>query len=171
MPTIQRIHGWNDPVFAFGDAGIADIAERRKTAFLCSRNYPAGAVLRIYDWAKEMRDAGECVISGFHSRLEQDVLDILLKGSQPIILAPARGLPKRYPADIKQAIDDGRLLVVSPFPASVTRITSATARRRNAFILAVAERVTIAHVNQDSTFIEALRCIAPDKEIIRLSAE
>ena len=93
MPTIHHIHGWNAPVSALGNVGIAGC---RKTAFLCSRNYPAGAVLRIYDWAKEMRDAGECVISGFHSRLERDVLAILIQGQQPIILAAARGLPQRH---------------------------------------------------------------------------
>ena len=109
------------------DVGMAG---RRKTAFLCFRRYPAAAVLCIYDWAKEMRESGECMISGFHSALERDVLAILFKGSQPVILAAARGLPQRYPADVKKAIDRGRLLVISPFPDSVQRITADTAGKR-----------------------------------------
>ncbi|WP_423907261.1 hypothetical protein [Candidatus Spongiihabitans sp.] len=41
------------------------------------------------------------------------------------------GLPQRYPADVKKAIDRGRLLVISPFPDSVQRITVDTARKRD----------------------------------------
>ncbi|WP_424947164.1 DNA-binding protein [Candidatus Spongiihabitans sp.] len=167
MPTLQ-FHGWNAAVFTFGDIAIA---ERRKTAFLCSRKYPARAVLPIYDWAKAMRDAGECVMSGFHSRLERDLLDILIKGDQPIILATARGLPKRYPVAVKQAIDDGKLLVTSPFPASVSRITAGTSRHRNAFMLSVAERIVIGHMSQTGILAEALSSVALHKEIIRLSEE
>jgi len=36
-----------------------------------------------------MREAGRCVISGFHSPIEQDVLHYLLKGKQPVIMALA----------------------------------------------------------------------------------
>ncbi len=149
--------------------GNAEILKHHKTAFLCSRDYPARAVLRIYDWAKDMREAGECVISGFHSALERDVLAILLRGSQPIILAAARGLPKRYPADVKKAVDDGRLLVVSPFPDSVRRITADTARKRTAFLLSVAERVVVGYAKEQGALAKTLREISPGKEVIRLA--
>ncbi len=149
--------------------GNAEILKRHKTAFLCSRDYPAHAVLRIYDWAKEMRETGECVISGFHSALERDVFGILVRGSQPIILAAARGLPKRYPADVKKAIDDGRLLVVSPFPDSVRRITAGTARKRTAFLLSVAERVVVGYMSRDGALAEGLSRVALHKEVVWLS--
>lgn len=54
-----------------------------KTAFLCSRNVPAAVVLKCFDWAIAQREAGRCVISGFHSRLEKDVLAYLLKPFPP----------------------------------------------------------------------------------------
>ena len=115
-----------------------------------------------------MRDGGECVISGFHSALERDVLEILLRGSQPLILAAARGLPKRYPADVKKAIDDGRLLVVSPFPDSVRRITADTSRQRNEFMLTVADRVVIGYMSEGGILATAVAAAAP-KEILKLS--
>ena len=129
--------------------GNTKIINHHKTAFLCSRRYPAKAVLRIYDWAKAMRERGECVISGFHSRLERDVLDILLKGPQPIILAAARGLQKRYSPNVRDALDSGRLLVLSPFPDSVTHITADTARIRNEFMLTLADRIVIGYMSKD----------------------
>lgn len=82
---MQSFHGRKIDTY-----GNPDIFQRHKTAFLCSRRYPAGAVLRIYDWAREMRDNGECVVSGFHSALERDVLQLLLRGEQPLILVTAR---------------------------------------------------------------------------------
>ncbi len=74
--------------------GNFDLLKLSKTAFLCSRKVPASAVLKCYDWAIAQKDLGSCVISGFHSRLEKDVLHYLLKGKRPIILALARGLKK-----------------------------------------------------------------------------
>jgi hypothetical protein len=72
--------------------GNIKLLECEKAAFLCSSRYTSEAVLKSYDWALEQRKAGKCVISGFHSPLEKDVLDILLKGTQPVILALARGI-------------------------------------------------------------------------------
>lgn len=152
MPTLT-INGWDEPVAALGNAAIARLP---KTAFLCSRAYPAGAVLRIYDWAKAARQRGECVISGFHSALERDVLEILLGGAQPVVLAAARNLPARYSPPVRRALRDGRLLVVSAFPASVARITAATARRRNAFMLAVADRAVIGYLSEDGALAKTL---------------
>ena len=65
--------------------GNEELLQQSKIAFLCSRKVPANVVLKCYDWAIEQRDAGKCVISGFHSQLEKDVLHYLLKGKQPII--------------------------------------------------------------------------------------
>lgn len=165
MPTLS-INGWPDPVDALGNAAIIDCA---KTAFLCSRAYPAGAVLRIYDWAKAARERGECVISGFHSALERDVLEILLGGSQPVILAAARNLPKRHAPGVRRALRDGQLLMVSPFPASVARITAAAARRRNQFMLAVAERIVVGYAREGGALAQVLGGVAAHKEVIRLA--
>ncbi|HHT9146151.1 MAG TPA: DNA-binding protein, partial [Candidatus Wunengus sp. YC61] len=74
--------------------GNKQLLENYKIAFLCSRKCPADIILKSYDWAIEQREKGVCVISGFHSKIEIDVLHYLLKGTQPIILALARGLKK-----------------------------------------------------------------------------
>lgn len=60
--------------------GNKELLQLNKTAFLCSRKIPASVVLKCYDWAIEQRDKGKCIISGFHSQLEKDVLHYLLKG-------------------------------------------------------------------------------------------
>ncbi|MCR4342766.1 MAG: hypothetical protein NUV40_02560 [Patescibacteria group bacterium] len=95
--------------------GNQKLLNTHKTAFLCSRKCPSDIILKSLDWAKKKKDKGECVISGFHSRIEKDVFNILLKGNQPIILVLARGMKKRWPAEIKEAIENNRLLIISPF--------------------------------------------------------
>jgi len=42
------------------------------TAFLCSKETPGATILKAFDQAAAWREAGRCVISGFHSPLEQD---------------------------------------------------------------------------------------------------
>jgi len=47
--------------------------------------------------------------------MEKDVLHYLLKGNQPIILALARGLKTRLEPELKPALKQGRLLIITPF--------------------------------------------------------
>ena len=41
--------------------------------------------MRCLDWATRMRDQGVCVMGGFQSPLERDVLTVLLQWKQPVI--------------------------------------------------------------------------------------
>src|ERR1035437_6170132 len=111
--------------------GNEEILKLEKTVFLCSRKVPASIVLKCYDWAIEQREKGNCIISGFHSQIEKDVLHYLLKGTQPIIVALARGLKKRLEPELQKAIDYNRLLIITPFDRSVIRVTEKTASIRN----------------------------------------
>lgn len=117
-----------------------------KTALFCSARCPGSAILAAYDQAAVWRDAGRCIISGFHSPVEQECLRILLRGKQPIIICPARALPKRIPPEWRQPLADGRLLVLSAFPDTETRVTADLARRRNEFVAALADEVYFAHI-------------------------
>jgi len=133
-------------LYTFGNEKILN---NYKITFLCSRRCPAYIVLKSYDWAIEQREKGNCVISGFHSKIEKDVLNFLLKGNQPIILVLARGLKKRYSPEIKAAIDGGRLLVISPFDKTVVRPTLKTALNRNEFMAELADELFIAYSMQN----------------------
>jgi len=137
-----------------------------KTAFLCSRKIPASAVLKCYDWAIEQREKGNCVISGFHSRLEKDVLCYLLKGSQPVILALARGLKVRIEPELKKPLEEGRLLIISPFEKSVKRITRETSQTRNRLMIELADRITIGYASPGGQLEELLKGV--EKPVERL---
>lgn len=130
-------------------SGNKALLHHHKTAFLCSRRCPASVVLKSYDWAKMMRNAGKCVISGNHSQIEKDVLHYLLKGGQPIIIALARGLKKRFEPELTEAIAKNRLLVITPLKSNVVRVTQETANKRNDFMAELADEIFVAYAQPD----------------------
>lgn len=128
--------------------GNRELLHNHKTAFLCSRKCPANIILKSYDWAIDKRKKGECVISGFHSKIERDVFHYLLKGEQPVILVLARGMQTRNGPDIKKALVENRLLIISPFEDDVKRVTQDTADIRNRVMTDIADEIFIAHASK-----------------------
>lgn len=125
--------------------GNKEILKLHKTAFMCSRGIPTSAVLKCYDWAIEQRNKGNCIISGFHSKIEKDVFHYLLAGTQPVIMALARGMKTRFDPEIKNAIDAGRLFIVTPFDGAVKRVTHQTADIRNRFMISLTDSVVLGY--------------------------
>lgn len=128
--------------------GNIDLLKLHKTAFLCSRKIPASVVLKSYDWAIEQRTKGNCVISGFHSQIEKDVLHYLLKGTQPIIIALARGLKEKLEPELQQPLEQGRILIITPFEAAIKRVTVQTAATRNQMMIELAESITVGFASE-----------------------
>jgi predicted Rossmann fold nucleotide-binding protein DprA/Smf involved in DNA uptake len=139
--------------------GNAALLSLEKTAFLCSRNIPASAVLKCYDWAMVERDAGHCIISGFHSQIEKDVLEYLLKGKQPIIVCPARGLGKTMKSKWKSFLDEGRLLIITTFSRQTKRVTAETALARNRLMMDLADKIVVGYVKPDGSLASLLGLI------------
>lgn len=116
-------------------------------ALFCSVRVPPELVLPVYDLARALREAGVPVIGGFQSPLERECLDYLLRGRQPVVLSPARGIDRlRLPPAWSPALEGGRMLVVSRFERA-RRPTRALATRRNRLVAALAERVLVAHAS------------------------
>jgi len=128
--------------------GNEELLKLRKTAFLCSRKVPASTVLKCYDWAIAQREAGTCIISGFHSTIEKDVLQYLIKGNQPIIVALARGLKEAVEPELKASFKQGRILFVTPFEKKIKRVTAETAFRRNQMMIELADTIVVGYASK-----------------------
>ncbi|HAB51355.1 MAG TPA: DNA-binding protein [Ignavibacteriales bacterium] len=146
--------------------GNIELLKLQKTAFFCSRSIPASAVLKCYDWAIQQREAGNCVISGFHSQLEKDVFHYLLKGNQAIIIAVARGLKEKIEPDLIKPLEQGRILLISPFDKTVKRVTVQTAEIRNIMMIELADNITVGYASEGGKLESILK--TTEKEIIRL---
>ena len=116
--------------------------DKRKLGFLASRNIPSTAVIDTLDWAAETSKRMDvAVISGFHSRLEKDVLKFLLQGKCGIIVVLARGMYRRLPKLFEAAMNDGRLLIIALEKETVTRISERIAHKRNKYVEKTADEL------------------------------
>ena len=127
--------------------GSLDLLALPKTGLFCSARCPGNVILSAYDQAARWRDEGRCIISGFHSPVEKECLRILMRGTSPVIICPARALPKRLPSEWKTALDSGRLLLLSAFPETKKRITATLAIHRNKFVAALADEAYFPHIS------------------------
>jgi predicted Rossmann fold nucleotide-binding protein DprA/Smf involved in DNA uptake len=143
--------------------GNIDLLKLHKTAFLCSRKAPVSAVLKCYDWATAMREQGKCVVSGFHSPLEKDVLHFLLKGKQPIILVLGRTIFKQIPEEFLKPLSEDRLLIVSV--SDVPRQSEQTAEKRNQYIADIADSIVFGYLNIEGKLYSLYREIIDKKEV------
>jgi predicted Rossmann fold nucleotide-binding protein DprA/Smf involved in DNA uptake len=132
--------------------GNQNILKQHKTAFLASSTIPPDMVLKCYDWATQMAKEGKCVVSGFSSHLEKEVLHFLAKGKQPIILVLARQMYKQIPQELQPLLDSGRLLIIST--SSSPRQSKATALSRNRYICEIADQILFVGVNEKSSLHE-----------------
>ena len=120
--------------------GRRELLDNVKLGLFCSIHCPGKLILRTYELVRRLRDGGVTLLGGFHSPMEQECLTILLRGTQPVIVCLARSLHEmRISAEYKQPLDQGRLLLLSPFEGRDSRITLETAVFRNRFVAALAE--------------------------------
>ncbi len=126
--------------------GDVTILGADKTALFCSAKTPSDAILPAHNRARRLRDSGQTVISGFQSPIEKQCLNILLRGTQSLIICPARSITNmRITAELRKPLEDGRLLIISPFLDKPTRVTRAAAVKRNELVVAMADSIFIPH--------------------------
>lgn len=132
--------------------GNKELLKLPKTAFLASSKIPVDLVLSCYNWATQTAQSEQCVVSGFCSHLEKEVLHFLMKGRCPIILVLARQIYKQVPSELQTLLDDNRLLIISTNNA--VRQSKATAYARNKYICEIADQIIFVGVNEKSSLFE-----------------
>jgi predicted Rossmann fold nucleotide-binding protein DprA/Smf involved in DNA uptake len=131
--------------------GNLDILTRPLLGFFCATRCPGSVILRTYDLALALREAGVPVIGGFHTPMEKECLEVLLRGQQPVVICPARAIERlRMPTGWRQPYDEGRLLVLSPFVARQRRPTIDLAEYRNRFVATLATSIFVAYAGLGS---------------------
>jgi predicted Rossmann fold nucleotide-binding protein DprA/Smf involved in DNA uptake len=138
--------------------GRPELLVSNKLALFCSVKCPGNLILQAYDLAIALRELRITVISGFHSPMEQECLAVLLRGTQPIIVCPARSLQKMRIRPVwREPIEEGRLLLLSTFAEKLRRATADLARERNQYAAAMAEKVFVAYAAPGSKTEEFCR--------------
>ena len=122
--------------------GNKDLLKMRKVGFLASRKISTLSILPTLDWALKISKQKDIVIvSGFHSKMERDVLKILFQGECGIIVVLARGMYRKLPKQYEEAMLQNRLLIISYEKESVTRVSEATAHKRNDYVREIVDEM------------------------------
>jgi predicted Rossmann fold nucleotide-binding protein DprA/Smf involved in DNA uptake len=126
--------------------GNSRLLDQPLDALFCSKACPGSKIIEATDLAQRWRGENRAVVSGFHTPVEKECLRIFLRGSQPVVICPARGLdPFQLPSDWQTKFRRNELLIVSTFDSGVRRPTRETAEARNRLVFALATRHTIVH--------------------------
>lgn len=146
--------------------GNIDLLHTTCIGLFCSRQCPGNVILRLYDWMndwakKDWTKSNSAIVGGFHSPMEDECLRLLLRGKAGVILCHARSIETlRVPSRFKPALEEGRMLLLSPFSGQERRMTRDLAERRNEFVAALADAILIAHAAPGSKTESFARRIA-----------
>jgi predicted Rossmann fold nucleotide-binding protein DprA/Smf involved in DNA uptake len=152
--------------------GDLTILRRSTLAWFCSLKCPGDLILKTYDLARALREAQIPVIGGFHSPMEKECLQLLLRGNQPVVICPARNIWSRLPGEWKLPLDQGRLLIVSPFGEKHRHPTAELAQERNEFVAALADNIFVAYASPGSkTERFCQKVISWDKPLFTLESQ
>ncbi len=128
--------------------GNMELLGQKKTGFLCSSKTTSRDIMRSFDWAMNV-PKDSCIISGFQTKLEQDVLHILLKRHVPVVIILARCMYKTFPTEILKAIEREEALVLSL--TNHPRNTKENAMVRNKFVMEQADEIVFGALDKDSS--------------------
>ena len=122
--------------------GNKELLKMKKVGFLASRKISTLSILPTLDWAMQVcKQKDIAIVSGFHSKMERDVLKILLQGECGIIVVLARGMYRNLPKQYEVAMLQNRLLIISYEKESVIRVSEATAHKRNNYVREIADEI------------------------------
>lgn len=145
-----------------GYFGNRALLELPKVGFLASRGVatPHG---------KLPVKAGEAILSGFLSPMERAVFKAGMAHGTPLIWVKPWGLHDGADGpSIRRAIEDGRLLVLSPFDDAIEAPSARRAVWCNQYVLAHCNRMVVGHLNPDGMLACILSESDPELEITYL---
>ncbi len=126
--------------------GALNLLEGRCLGFLCSARCSGDAILAAYEVSKKLSPVEGAVVGGFHSPMEKQFLDILLVRKVPAVICVPRPLVgMRIPPVWKTAMQEGRLLLLSPVLSGNRRFSRSMAEMRNAIVAAIADPLFVPY--------------------------
>lgn len=107
--------------------------------------------------------------TSFLSPMERAVFRAGLAHKRPLVWVLPAGLDGLHgDAACRVAMEEGRLLVLSPFDSALDAPNARRAAWCNEYVLAHCDRAVVGHLNPDGMLACILHEAAPEKEIIHL---
>ncbi|MDE6072738.1 MAG: hypothetical protein K2G53_09350 [Muribaculaceae bacterium] len=132
--------------------GYSSLLDRNKIGFLAAGKIASLSVLPTLDWATEIAKRKDvAIVSGFHSKMEREVLDILLKGRCGIICVLARPIYKVIPEKYRDAYAQDRVLFISHNTTKSTMTSRLLCQKRNEYIASISDELVFSSLTPESS--------------------
>lgn len=140
--------------------GNISLLVHKKIGYFASSKIASLSVLPTLDWAAEVSKREDVtIVSGFHSKMEREVLDFLLRGKCGIVCVLARSIYKKIPDKFSEAYNSGRVLFIAPFKTSATRTSRHLCQQRNAYVASISDSLVFSSLTPDSSLYSlSLQC-------------
>lgn len=147
--------------------GNTSLLDRRKIGYFASGTIASLSVLPTLDWAAEVAQREDvAIVSGFHSKMEREVLDFLLRGKCGIICVLARSIYKKIPDKYHEAYNAGRVLFIAPFKTSATMTSRHLCQQRNEYVASISDELVFSSLTPDSSLYQLYSAMLPYKPSI-----
>lgn len=141
--------------------GNISLLDRKKIGYFASSKIAALSVLTTLDWAAEVAQRENvAIVSGFHSKMEREVLDFLFRGKCGIICVLARSIYKKIPDKFREAYNSGRVLFIAPFKTPATRTSRHLCQQRNEYVASISDELVFSSLTPDSSLYPLMQCKA-----------
>lgn len=132
--------------------GNTSLLDRKKIGYFASSKIASLSVLPTLDWAAETAQREDvAVVSGFHSKMEREVLDFLLRGKCGIICVLARSIYQKVPDRYTTVLAAGRVLFISPRKSSSTMTSRLLCRKRNEYVATISDELVFSSLTMESS--------------------
>lgn len=132
--------------------GNISLLDRKKIGYFASSKIATLSVLPTLDWAAEVANSEDvAIVSGFHSKMEREVLDFLLRGKCSIVCVLARSIYKKIPDKFSEAYNSGRVLFIAPFKTSATMTSRHLCGKRNEYVASISDELVFSSLTPDSS--------------------
>lgn len=132
--------------------GNISLLERKKIGYFASSKIASLSVLPTLDWAAEVAKYDDvAIVSGFHSKMEREVLNFLLRGKCGIVCVLARAIYKKIPDKFREAYNSGRVLFIAPFKTTATMTSRPLCGKRNEYVASISDELVFTSLTPDSS--------------------
>ena len=132
--------------------GNSSLLDGKKIGYFASSKIATLSVLPTLDWATEIAKRETIVVvSGFHSKMEREVLNVLLKGRHGIICVLARPIYRVVPVIFRDAFEQDRVLFISQNTGKSTMTSRHLCQKRNEYIASISDDLVFSSLTPSSS--------------------
>ena len=113
---------------------------------MSSQKSHPNTISKIAEWLETI-DEDTCIVSGFQSKNESKLLDLLLKNDKKIIMVLSREIYDKCPAKFEKSVESGQMLIITPFDNMLKVATRDNAKIRNQFVLDTSDELVVGDLS------------------------